>query len=283
MRLNVVYFYVKKFLPSKRHRKLREKQEWGICPVDIKEVSECEFPVAFIVHDYASVYEDAENYRDFEDKKGDYRPFAEEIRTFGGRLFKMVRVTYGAAISLIPLSKKEIQRELERDVREQCMLHEEPFSATSIVVSDNSCEQENKVRVKAGKYLYFNNAFWQECNEPRYVINTFGLGHNHGGTGFFVEDYYNHNIPKSNYFNALQREEAIAYGKAVAKARGDTESIPQLGENCNIEVLMPELVKVDPNKPHGNGCEYLNDCEELIRASGSIGEAGILCLIKAFK
>lgn len=283
MKFNVVYFFIKKFLPSKRHRKLREKQEWGVCSVDIREVSDNEFPVAFIVHDYVTVYEDAEKYSDFENKEGDYRSFAEEIRTFGGKLYKLVRVTHGAAISLIPSPKEEIQRELERDVREQFMLHKEQFPIGSIVVSDNSYEQEDKIRTKADQYLYFNGAFWEECSEPRYMICTFGLGHNHGGTGFFVEDFYNENIPKDNYFNALQRNEAIAYGKAVAEARGDTESIASMGEYCNIEVLMPELVKVDPNKQHGEGCEYLNECEELIRASGSIGEAGILCLIKAFK
>ena len=86
-----------------------------------------------------------------------------------------------------------------------------------------------------------------------YVVNTFGLGHNHGGTGFFIEYHYNPNIPNINYFNALQRKEAIEYGKKVAAGRGDTDSIPGLGDHEIIEVLMPEMVKRNPQKDHGGG------------------------------
>ena len=45
-------------------------------------------------------------------------------------------------------------------------------------------------------YMFFQNKIWEECGEPRYVVNTFGLGHNHGGTGMFIEyfSYPNPNI-----------------------------------------------------------------------------------------
>lgn len=78
-----------------------------------------------------------------------------------------------------------------------------------------------------------------------YNVTIFGLGHNHGGTGFFIEYHYNPNISSKNYFNALEREKAITYGKQIALNRGDTDSIEGMGEHDIIEVLMPEMVKVE--------------------------------------
>lgn len=66
--------------------------------VDIKELTETEFPVAFIIHDYQSVYENAKSYDDF-DGNGEYKMFSEEMRTYNGKLFKPVRISHGTAIS----------------------------------------------------------------------------------------------------------------------------------------------------------------------------------------
>lgn len=112
-----------------------------------------------------------------------------------------------------------------------------------------------------------------------YVINTFGLGHNHGGTGFFIEYFYNDNIPAQNYFNALQREEAITYGKKVALGRGDDKSVDGMGDHDIIEVKMPEMVKRCPQKDHGDGDPFLNELEGIISHSDSIGEAGLLTVL----
>ena len=101
------------------------------------------------------------------------------------------------------------------------------------------------LRKSAKKYIFCDNKFWYKCGEPIYVINTFGLGNNHGSTGFFIEYCRNKNISGKNYFNALQREEAIAYGKAVATNRGDTDDIDRIGKYANIEVIMPEMVRVN--------------------------------------
>lgn len=66
----------------------------------------------------------------------------------------------------------------------------------------------------------------------------------------FIEYSYNTNIHNTNYFNALQREAAILYGKSVAAGRGDTESVDGIVEYDNIEVCMPEMVKVNPIVQH---------------------------------
>lgn len=79
----------------------------------------------------------------------------------------------------------------------------------------------------------------------------------------------------------LLQDEAIAYGKSVALGRGDTESVDRLGKYGNIEVVMPEMIKVNPNKQHDKGCEFMNMMESVISNSSSKNEAGILCIALA--
>ena len=111
-----------------------------------------------------------------------------------------------------------------------------------------------------------------------YMINTFGLGHNHGGTGFFITYGYNQNIGKENYFNAMERDEAITYGKKVAYNRGDTDSVDGIGKDTIIEVLMPELVKRNPQKEHGDGNQLLNSLRSLSDNTSNVAEAGLLTI-----
>ena len=61
------------------------------------------------------------------------------------------------------------------------------------------------------EYILVDGELYIQSAEPRYVINTFGLGHNHGGTGMFCEYFYNDNIGKQNYFSALEGDKAVAY------------------------------------------------------------------------
>ncbi|KAI4453244.1 s-adenosylmethionine synthetase [Holotrichia oblita] len=148
-----------------------------------------------------------------------------------------------------------------------------------------SCDSTEKERLKqikknAGRYLLIDGILYETCGEPRYVINTFGLGHNHGGTGFFVERYYNQNIGKNNYFSAFQREEAIEYFKRVALGRGDTNSVKD-EEQVNIKVLIPEAVKCNPQSEHGDGCAFMNSLESMVSGSKNVTEAGFMAVALA--
>ena len=75
-------------------------------------MTEKEFPVTFIIHDYQSVYENAKSYSDF-NGNGDYRMFSEEIRTYDGKLYTPVRITHGTAISLYFEPLKYIKKQIE--------------------------------------------------------------------------------------------------------------------------------------------------------------------------
>lgn len=125
-------------------------------------------------------------------------------------------------------------------------------------------------------YILVDGELYERCAEPRYVVNTFGLGHNHGGTGMFCEYGYNPNIRKDNYFSALEGERAVAYANMVAANRGDTKDVGKF--KPFIICHMPELVKVKPNKQHGNGNDFLNSLEEIVRGADSSTEAGLLAI-----
>ena len=128
-------------------------------------------------------------------------------------------------------------------------------------------------------YLLVDGELYKVTTEPRYEIITFGLGHNHGGTGMFCEYHYNPNICKDNYFPATEGEAAVAYANRIAAGRGDTKDVGKF--KPFIIVHMPELVKVKPNKQDGNGNKFLNDIESIIQNSSSKTEAGLMCMLLA--
>lgn len=281
MKFWIDFWSKQKYLPTCRHRVLRERYVMNGVDVEVKEPTEQEFPVAFIVKDYKSVYENAKSYDDF-DGNGDFKMYPEEIRTYGGKLYMPVRVTHGAAISTCFESLEYIKHELTD--HKPYWVGGEEFSEASIIKEDNISECKERIIREAEDYVIFDGKVWEICGEPMYVINTFGLGHNHGGTGFFIEYFYNENISRNNYFNALEKEQAIAYGKKVASNRGDTKSIEGMGDHDIIEVLMPEMVKRNPQKEHGDGDGFLNSLEKMINGTESSMEAGLcavaMCMIK---
>lgn len=249
MKLNINYYYNQKFLPTKRHKKVRERQIKDVISVNISELTEDVFPIAFIVHDMKSIQEGMTSYEDYKSGKCDFRIFSEEIRAYKGKLYKPVRITHGATISTVFENESYVIHNLERIVCKKWYIDNDiEFSENSVIVEENKKEVRRMLRNSAKHYIYFDRKFWSVCGEPRYNIITFGLGHNHGGTGFFIKYEYNPNISSKNCFSALQRNEAIAYGKSVALNRGDTESVDEIGKYDNIEVVMPEMVKVNPTR-----------------------------------
>ncbi len=135
------------------------------------------------------------------------------------------------------------------------------------------------VKGELNKYVLMDGELYEQTAEPRYEIVTFGLGHNHGGTGMFCSYCYNPNICRDSYFSALQGEQAIAYANKVAARRGDTKDIGKF--KPFIVCHMPELVKVKPNKQHGSGNNFLNTMENIIQNSNNQAEAGAMCIALA--
>lgn len=130
-------------------------------------------------------------------------------------------------------------------------------------------------------YLLIDGELYELCNEPRYAVITFGLGCNHGGTGLFVEYYYNPNIAKEDYFTALEGKQAVACANQTAAGRGDTKDVGKFQEM--IVVHMPELVKLRPHRDHGDGNQLMKKMEGIISAAQDPLLAGLLCIVEAEK
>lgn len=200
--------------------------------------------------------------------------FSEEIRTYNGKLFKPVRISHGTAISTNFESFDYIKQRIQDYA--PYWKGGEDFTEKSIVKESDVEKCKETISSRAENYVIFDSKVWETCGEPMYNVTTFGLGHNHGGTGFFIQYNYNPNISNKNYFNALEREKAIAYGKQVALNRGDTNSIDGMGESDIIEVLMPEMVTRNPQREHGEGDSFMNLIEDVISNTDSSAEAGLL-------
>lgn len=246
MELKIAYCYNQKFLPTNRHKKLRERQIEDTLIVNITELSSDIFPVAFIIHDLQSVQDGMTSYEDYKSEKCEYRMFAEEIRTYKGKLYTPIRITHGAAISTIFENENYVINYLERQcTKNHNMYKKDEFTEKSIVIEEDKEKVKQMLHNCSKHFIYFNGKFWKNCAEPIYNIETFGIGNNRGGTEIFIKYGYS-NIMENN-FNALQRNDAIDYGKVIAVSRGDTYSVNALGKYCNIEVIMPEMVKMPFN------------------------------------
>ena len=276
MNLKVDFTYEEKYLRTSRCRKPLARTREGIYELAIKELAKAECPIAAVVHDMKSVYEGATTTADFEGN-GEYKMFAEPYRVHNGKFYKFCRASYGAAISTAQTELKYVIADIKSDLYRYSLFEiENLFSEKSVYISDNLSEIVDNMQARANKYISLDGELWKECGEPRYVVNTFGLGHNHGGTAMFIEEFYNSNISSKNYFNAVDRDKAITYAKETAIARGDTDSVKRIGKMENIEVLIPEFFKVDPEKEHGEGNAFLNLLEDMVTSSNNATEAGIL-------
>lgn len=276
MNLKVDFTYEEKYLRTSRCRKPLARTREGIYELAIKELAKAECPIAAVVHDMKSVYEGATTTADFEGN-GEYKMFAEPYRVHNGKFYKFCRASYGAAISTAQTELKYVIADIKSDLYRYSLYEKENlFSDKSVYISDNLSEIVDNMQARANKYISLDGELWKECGEPRYVVNTFGFGHNHGGIAMFIEEFYNSNISSKNYFNAVDRDKAITYAKETAIARGDTDSVKRIGKMENIEVLIPEFFKVDPEKEHGEGNAFLNLLEDMVTSSNNATEAGIL-------
>lgn len=261
MKISAKIKYYEEYLPTKRHRipRLREKKE--VVEVELREIKKEDLRLALVVTDYKS----------YIDEKGVNRfgPVNIEYYAIDQKLFVQKRDTHGA-LDRGEYSLKSLIEHIE-GYEKWGGWHSNDSELTRDVVTQDLQEFLNSHIVIAGKV-------YVESPEPRYVVNTFGLGHNHGGTCMFIEHFYNENISKNNYFNALQREEAIAYANAVAKRRGDSNDVGRFGEVRNIQVFMPEIIRCNPQKEHSKGNAFLNSLEDMVQGSNSSLEAGLLVM-----
>lgn len=241
--------YYAAYIPSARSQKYAFDEVEGEFKVNVVSLTADEAPVAFRLSDY--------HHR--EDKQ-------TEIRQWQGKLWKQhtdwdrsgekaVRVKDFGPDYLPRLLNPSLPYGHSRN-RELCV---------------------KKYRQEAERFILIDGTIWERAGEPRYVVNTFGLGHNHGGTGLFVEEFYNSNIANTNYFSALDGDAAVAYANKVAERRGDTNDVGRFEKM--IEVLIPEAVTIRPMQEHGEGDPFINKINAITEAAPDSTTAGLLAMM----
>jgi len=254
MKIKTWIKFEESFLPP-RCRKLRYRECEDYVDVNLKEIAKTDLQLAFEDNSYEG--------------KG-------EIYHYKGKLWCRVKMPNSSIVR--DCAKEGIEINTPLDYLVWCHSNCSSFFYLSwdrergIDTSRDAVMKRVKKSLK--RYLLVDGVLYISVSEPRYVINTFGLGHNHGGTGMFCEYHYNPNISKERYFSALEGEQAVAYANMIAERRGDTKDIGKF--KPFIICHMPELVKVKPHKQHGNGNPLLNAFEDIAQNSNSAMEAGIL-------
>lgn len=212
----IEYDYEVYYLKNKRYKNTKTIHRIGICTVMIPEVSEDEFPVAFEIEE-------------FEDRNC-------LVRAFNGKLYKKRDASW------TPVSKNyDAWRNYDEGDFE---------NGVSVVVSDTKESCKKSIEEAWAFCVKLGNEVWEHSHRvvPFYVVQTFGLGGNHGGTCLSVNWTSQERMFKGDDgFAADDRDAAIRKGVSVAKRRGDTHYIDCMGDGAMIHVRMPELLPPKAN------------------------------------
>jgi hypothetical protein len=234
VKVTVPFEYVEVVVP-KRCRKPRRVRFEGKMTVTIREVTSREAPVAIVAH--SCLYG------------------VEAFRWYDRRLW---------------VARDQWSRRREPDgVYSYCELDPERAAMSWY---DPLRVQRRNVRRWARDRLFVDGVLHRRCGEPRYVVLTFGLGGNHGGTALMDDLSYNSNIGRSRYYPVTRRAGAVAEAERMAMARGDTKSVP-IRPHSEFVVLIPEAVRLDPAREHGDGDPFLNKLYGVTEAAG--GDAAL--------
>lgn len=95
--------------------------------------------------------------------------------------------------------------------------------------------------------IIIDGCWWVRTHEPRYGVQTFGMGRNHGGTSLGVYWDDPNGVGPRDVFPANQYEKAREHALHVAHERGDTDSAARIAAaDAPVEVHDPDQVRLIP-------------------------------------
>lgn len=242
MKIGITFDFEQCYLPTKRYKNPSKRKMVTCRDIDVHYIEEKDFPVAIRVKDFDVL---SHNWEDEKESKYD----TLDYRFDGKHLYEEPRLLSGSDKGELVFSSGdafiEHLRKRGKTLLDYLYYHndgKEFQEGVSVVVTDDLDNRVKELQSLADEYLICNGKVWKKCGQPYYKVQTFGLGHNHGGTGFFIEWTYDENrkIDK-NYFLATQRDLALEDFRRIAEGRGDTDSIKDDdSEKRYIEILIPE-------------------------------------------
>jgi hypothetical protein len=239
------------FLPSKRHSVPRYSQTKIKTRFNVTRVHINDTQLVYRISDHESLYKNATKTEDFRTGNGVYKRLVTPIRMFNGRFFKPFKYYYGSAVSDKWFSLDDFQKYILIDIYYEVNRVNEQFLRHNLhkgnclqrklgvnlkdpniqILQSSDDDVLKKAQAECDQYIIIGNHVWQQVEQPIYSYTTFGLGHNHGGTGFFVSFIDPKNIPEGNkkfYFMPEQLQTALDTVIKVAQNRGDTESVESI-------------------------------------------------------
>lgn len=225
MKTTIKVTYTEMVTPP-RCRKARPQNGKTEITVNIRELSDQQAPIAFVVSEY-----------DREPRK---------VRQYKGKLYRQVQ-------DMQPQYLKTNKRDESRPFwlnRTADTFSVHPYTCGRYnadfkeYVYPTLAEQKATARKYAENHIIVDGEVYERTGEPYYYVTCFGLGCNHGGTGFFVgwADYRERKAVWG--WMAEDKAKAINGAVEIALNRGDIESEDHIrNTSYNIQVLMPEAIK----------------------------------------
>lgn len=225
MNLTIKVHHTELVMPP-RCRKPRPQEGDSEITVNIREISAERAPVAFIVSEY-----------DREPRK---------VRQYNGKLWRQVqerREDYVNRPLNLPLWTNQAADNTawEWRLKPNCGIYNS---------GDRYWDYGTLAAIKlnatkiAANYIIVAGEAYERTGEPYYSVTCFGLGNNHGGTGFFVgwADYRDRKAIWG--MTAADKHAAIEKGVQIALEHGDTESEEHIRQTpYDIQVFIPECIK----------------------------------------
>ena len=209
-----------------RCRKARPQERESDIIVNIREISSEAAPVAFLVREF-----------DREPRK---------VRHYNGKLWRQVqdrRENYTKRAQHLPLWINQTA-----DKTAWVWLLKPAFGKFSYDGKywDYGTMEANKSKINktAQNYIIVDGDTYERTGEPYYTVICFGLGCNHGGTGFFIgwADYRDRKAVWG--WTAADKKAATEAVAKIASNRGDTESVASIRNPVeDIEVMMAECIR----------------------------------------
>lgn len=231
--------YYQEYLPTKRHKRVLKRRISEFFDIEVAEVKEEDFPVAFKVK--------WGHYDCFISEKLLQPVHVSEVRLHAGNLYLPKIYHSRVDNTATPVPAERLGDWLNDLPWEKSVLSQDKFSEASIIVSDNRSKAIENMKEQASKFIIFNGEIWYLCKEPVYEVCTVDScsGRDYTGISVTFKDT-NHD---NRYFNALQLEEALQYAKTSAKKYGGDLNVSAFEEKLvGIEVAMPEMVRVEKHK-----------------------------------
>lgn len=250
MKFEVEFCSTQQYLPSQRHKKLRCRCENHFFDVEVSEVRNDEFPVAFIVS-----------------SEGNGR---SEIRIRDKNLYQKVIRGQKTLSEMVNHKLTNIDSPSNYLMRKLAALGklESDFTENSVIVADDAEEQKRLICEQAKDYIIFKGNLWERCDEPGYYVTLFPYGSIHFGIA--VDSRFR----SGRFFNAFEKSKVIAFAKQILQESIDKldyvdrddkydKYLEERASCCEIQVLMPEMV----TKCHEflSKQDFLQKCKSIVR------------------